>query len=220
MTKFGTPIGAGPNVRDGQARVGVGRASRRGCGGWAARSSASRAVATCLAPWPFLRLLAEEPRALGGGGLLGRPCRSCRRRAGAALELGAAAAGRRRAAATGAAGRRRSRRCHRSRPRSGRCTRRCRAGRCIPGRRGRQARRRRRRSGWSTGQRRRRWAVLTWAPPTVTEVAVPAAIIGRAAPRAMVTRSFLVIWLAVPARETRWVCRSRPPRTRRHAGRY
>ena len=60
---------------------------------------------------------------------------------------------------------------------------------------------------------------LTWALPTVIEVAVPAAIIARAAPKAMVTRSFLVIWLADPGPRT-WVCWSRPPRTRRHAGRY
>src|SRR5512143_18234 len=50
---------------------------------------------------------------------------------------------------------------------------------------------------------------------TVPEVAVPAAIIARAAPRAIVTRSLLVIgWTS--CLRTLWVCRSPPPRTRRH----
>src|SRR3954447_3550612 len=70
----------------------------------------------------------------------------------------------------------------------------------------------------------RTWVLgtLTWAFPTLTvpEIAVPAATIAKDAPSAMITRSFLVIWPTVPAREIPWVCRSRPPRTRRHGGRY
>jgi hypothetical protein len=53
----------------------------------------------------------------------------------------------------------------------------------------------------------------------IAEAALPAAIIARAPPRAMVTRSFFVIGLADVARgHLGW--RFQPPCTRRHIGRY
>src|SRR5215208_5185942 len=61
---------------------------------------------------------------------------------------------------------------------------------------------------------------VTLPTPTVPEIAVPAATMAKVAPRAMITRTFLVIWLAVPARDDLRVCRLRPPCTRRHGGRY
>jgi hypothetical protein len=62
---------------------------------------------------------------------------------------------------------------------------------------------------------------LTCTSPDVVvrEVALPAAIIARAPPRATVRRSFLVIWLADVARGRLGVALP-ASRTRRHSGRY
>src|SRR4249920_210681 len=60
MTKLGTPIGAGPNcatVRPGLVLAGEPSGLRRvGCSIFC-----FSAVATCLAPWPFLACLPKRP---------------------------------------------------------------------------------------------------------------------------------------------------------------
>ena len=56
-------------------------------------------------------------------------------------------------------------------------------------------------------------------PPTVTEVAVPAAITASVLPMAMMKRSFFFIWLAAVSRDLTGLPRHKPP-FRRQEARY
>src|SRR5262245_29362645 len=66
--------------------------------------------------------------------------------------------------------------------------------------------------------------VVRGSVPVPSELALPAATIARALPRAMMTRSFFLIFrLADPAREARGsskVCRTQPPCSHGQGGRY